>query len=64
MPYEMLKTPVNLTDKEFLRIAKLAHKHDVTFNQMCICMIRMNLAHIQKRKSNGARKKNTRRPGR
>jgi len=29
------KIQVELTDDEFLKIAKLAHENDITFNHMC-----------------------------
>jgi hypothetical protein len=31
---EMETVQVDLTDEEFLHIAKLAHEQDITFNQM------------------------------
>ena len=34
MEMEMETVQVDLTDEEFLHIAKLAHEQDITFNQM------------------------------
>ena len=34
MPDDRKEIEVDLTDEEFLRIAKLAHEKDITFNQM------------------------------
>lgn len=31
---------VNLDDETFLKIAKIAHAHDVTFNQICNRILR------------------------
>lgn len=38
---------IELSDEEFLRLAKLAHEHDVTFNQLVNGLLR---AHIEELK--------------
>jgi len=38
---------IELSDEEFLRLAKLAHEHDVTFNQLVSGLLR---AHIEELK--------------
>jgi hypothetical protein len=52
---------VNLSDEEFLRIAKLAHKYDVTFNQICNYVILKNIKKFKKRKLDGTKKAHARR---
>ena len=33
---EMVEVEVNFTDDEFMRLALMAHKQDITFNQLCV----------------------------
>ena len=39
---------VDLTDEEFLHIAKLAHDQDITFNQMVIKILEQHLEEIKR----------------
>lgn len=38
---------INLTDEEFLFIAREAHKKDITFNAMCNTILREQLDKIE-----------------
>jgi predicted DNA-binding ribbon-helix-helix protein len=39
---------VDLTDEEFLHIAKLAHERDITFNQMVAKILQEEIDRLQK----------------
>jgi hypothetical protein len=38
---------VDLTDEEFLHIAKLAHDQDITFNQMVVKILEEHLQELK-----------------
>jgi hypothetical protein len=40
--------PIDLTDTEFLAIAKLAHERDITFNQMVESILQAEIVRINK----------------
>lgn len=45
---EMETVEVNLTDEEFLHIAKLAHELDITFNQMVAKIIEEHIEELKR----------------
>jgi hypothetical protein len=45
---EMETVEVDLTDEEFLHIAKLAHEQDITFNQMVAKILEEHLEELKR----------------
>lgn len=45
---EMETIQVDLTDEEFLHIAKLAHEQDITFNQMVAKILEEHLEELKR----------------
>ena len=45
---EMETVQVDLTDEEFLHIAKLAHEQDITFNQMVAKILEQHILEREK----------------
>ena len=39
---------VDLTDEEFLQIARLAHEQDITFNQMVIKILEQHIEEVKR----------------
>ena len=48
MEMEMETVQVDLTDEEFLHIAKLAHEQDITFNQMVAKILEQHILEQEK----------------
>jgi predicted DNA-binding ribbon-helix-helix protein len=44
----MENVEVELTDEEFLHIAKLAHEQDITFNQMVAKILEQHLEELKR----------------
>jgi len=44
---EMETVQVDLTDEEFLHIAKLAHEQDITFNQMVAKILEEHIEELK-----------------
>jgi hypothetical protein len=45
---EMETVEVDLTDEEFLHIAKLAHEQDITFNQMVAKILEEHIEELKR----------------
>ncbi len=45
---EMETVEVDLTDEEFLHIAKLAHEQDITFNQMVAKILEKHIEELKR----------------
>ena len=44
---------VDLTDDEFLRVAKMAHERDITFNEMVNRILEWYIAELEEEERNG-----------
>jgi hypothetical protein len=44
---EMETVEVDLTDEEFLHIARLAHEQDITFNQMVAKILEQHIEELK-----------------
>jgi predicted DNA-binding ribbon-helix-helix protein len=45
-----VEVPIDLTDDEFLRLAKMAHERDITFNQLVEEILQSEIDRIEKEK--------------
>ena len=44
---------VDMNDRTFLEIAREAHSHDITFNEMCCRILKKRITEAQMQKSAG-----------
>ena len=50
----LVEVPIDISDKTFLKIAIMAHEQDITFNQMCINILKEQIL-IEEKKFNKGR---------
>lgn len=48
---ERVSIPVELSDEEFLQIAKMAHERDITFNKMVEFILQQEIDRIEAEKN-------------
>ena len=48
----MVDVPIDLTDEEFLSIARMAHERDITLNQLAEEVLREEIERAKERLSN------------
>ena len=44
---KMVEIEVDLTDEEFLHVAKMAHENDITFNEMVVRILEEHIKYRQ-----------------
>ena len=53
MTEKMVDIEIDITDDEFLYVAKMAHERDITFNEMMGRIIEWHIAEIKEEERNG-----------
>lgn len=53
MSDNMEEIEVDLTDAEFLKVAKMAHERDITFNEMVNRILEWYLSELEEEERNG-----------
>ena len=53
MSEKMVDIEIDITDDEFLYVAKMAHERDITFNQMMGLIIEWRIAELEEEERNG-----------
>ena len=49
---EMVDVEIDITDETFLKLAKMAHEKDITFNQLCNEILREQIEQLEKDERN------------
>lgn len=50
---KMVDIEIDITDDEFLYVAKMAHERDITFNEMMNRIIEWHIAEVKEEERNG-----------
>ena len=53
MTEKMVELEIDIDDRDFLYVAKLAHEHDITFNEMMNRIIEWHIQELEEEEKNG-----------